>query len=136
MNIFLKLVLAPLLFNLLMISAAGATDRLPSDKPPQIDNLSEDEPAVTHRKKERVQQTTQTIQNGQQTEVKVTNEIGTYIVKPNQNVGTSLPGDAQSSSNHAVQWVVKSWGGNEHTDSTATPPALPNDPKNADNQSK
>jgi len=117
--------LISLFFSVFMLSAAYAAEQSPSDAPPQINNLSEDEPAVTQRKKEKVQQTTQTIQNGEQTEVKVTNEVGTYIVKPNQSVGTSLPGDAQSSSNHAVQWVVKSWGGSRNTDPTATPPALP-----------
>jgi len=136
MTIFLKLILVPFLFNILMTSAVRAADQLPPDTPPQITDLTEDEPTVTQRKKERVQQSTQTIQNGEQTEVKVTNEIGTYIVKPNQSVGTSLPGDAQSSSNHAVQWVVKSWGGGQHTDPAATPPTLPSNPTNSNNQSK
>ena len=125
--------LAPLFFNLLMLSGTYAAEPSPSDAPPQLNNLNEDEPAVTQRKKETIQQTTQTIQNGEQTEVKVTNEIGTYIVKPNQSVGTSLPGDAQSSSNRAVQWVVKSWGGSRNTDPTATPPTLP---ENSEIQSK
>lgn len=126
MKTILKLVLTHLSFStILMFSAAYAAEPLPPDTPPQITNLSEDEPAVTHREKERVQQTTQTIQEGGQTEVRVTNELGTYIVKPNQSVGTSLPGDAQSSSNHAVQWIVKRWGGNRSTDPTATPPTLP-----------
>lgn len=136
MAIFLKLILVPLLFNVLMLSAAHAADPLPPDTPPQITNLTEEEPTVTQRKKERVQQTTQTIQNGEQTEVKVTNEVGTYIVKPNQSVGTSLPGDAQSSSNNAVQWVVKSWGGGQQTDPTATPPKLPSNPTNSNSQTK
>jgi hypothetical protein len=125
--------LASLFFSVFMISAVYAADQSPSDIPPQVINF-DDEATVSHSKKENAKQTTQTIQNGEQTEVKVTNEVGTYIVKPNQSVGTSVPGDAQSSSNHAVQWVVKSWGGSHSTDPTATPPTLPENPDNSKNE--
>jgi hypothetical protein len=125
-----KLSLAPLFFSVFMLSAAYADVQSPSDMPPQVINLDEEAPTVTHSKKESNQQTTQTIQHGEQTEVKVTNEIGTYIVKPNQSLGTSVPGDTQSSSNHAAQWVVKSWGGSHDTDPTAVPPTLPDNQTN------
>ena len=99
------------------------------DTPPQMEPLDEGEPALTNLKKSSVKQTVQTTQNGQQTEVKVTNSVGTYIVKPNQNVGTSLPGDAQSNSNNPVQWVIKSWGGSKNTEvPEEVPPTLPVNP--------
>jgi hypothetical protein len=139
MNIIPKLVLAPLFFSVFMISSTYtyADDQSPSDKPPQVINLDDDESTastVTHRKKEVEQQVMQTIHHGEQTEVNVTNEIGTYIVKPDQTIGTSVPGDTQSSSNHAAQWVVKSWGGTHGTDPGAVPPTLPENPDIQTNQ--
>jgi hypothetical protein len=122
------LVLATLLFTLFMVQTIHVHAQSPSDTPPQMENLNEEEPAITSGKKERIQQTEQTSQVGEQTEVRVTNDIGTYVVRPNQNVGTSLPGDAQSSSNHAVQWVLKSWGGSKSTEPTTTPPEVENHP--------
>jgi len=115
----------------LICDAARATEP-PPDTPPQMTPLDEGDPAVTNQKNNAVKQTQQTYQNGQQTEVKVTSGVGTYIVKPNQNVGTSLPGDAQSNSNNPVQWVVKSWGGSKDTEvRDEAPPVLqpsPNPP--------
>ncbi|MCD6027452.1 MAG: hypothetical protein K0R08_1971 [Solimicrobium sp.] len=128
-----KLVLFSLFLKILMVSSAWAADQLPPEAPPQMDNLSEEEPAVTKSRKEKVPQTIQTSQHGQQAEIRVTNEIGTYIVKPNQTIGTSLPGDAQSSSNNPVQWILKSWGGSKNTDPTAAPPTLEEDSHNKDN---
>lgn len=106
----------------------------PSDAPPKVENLDPStypsDPAVTRQKKTSSNQITHTIQNGEQTEVKVTNGVGTYIVKPNQSVGNSQPGDAQSSTNHPAQWVIKSWGGIKSTEPTADeqPPELPPNP--------
>ena len=101
----------------------------PSDVPPKIEPLDEGDPAVSNLKKNKVKQTEVTSQTGGQTEVKVTNSVGTYIVKPNQNVGTSLPGDAQSNSNNPVQWVLKSWGGSKDTDTkNDAPPVLQPNP--------
>lgn len=101
----------------------------PSDAPPQMEPLDEGDPAVTTQSKNKVKQTQVTTQNAGQTEVKVTNSVGTYIVKPNQNVGTSLPGDAQSNSNNPVQWVIKSWGGSKDTDvKNEEPPVLQPNP--------
>ena len=96
----------------LMLPLAKAAEP-PTDVPPTINNPEEGSPppAVTTQKKASTQAETQTKQTGEQTEVKVTTGVGTYVVKSNQNVGNSQPGDAQSSSNHPAQWVVKSWGG-------------------------
>ncbi|WP_133166881.1 hypothetical protein [Solimicrobium silvestre] len=124
-----KLVLALAFFCIGMAGVAVAAEAPPADTPPKMDNLDEGDPAVTNLKKANVKQTQQTIQNGEQTEVKVTNGIGTYIVKPNQGVGTSLPGDASSSSNHAAQWVIKSWGGSKNTEpADDAPPTLQPNP--------
>jgi len=93
----------------------------------KLDDISD--PAVTTTKKAAAKQIQQTTQNGEQTEVKVTNGVGTYIVKPNQSVGNSVPGDAQSSSNHAAQWVIKSWGGSKNTEpKDDEPPVLQPNP--------
>lgn len=138
MKIIFRLILATLSLSIFMLASAQtppqstpqSTPQSPLDAPPQLNNLEEGAPTVTQGKKEHTPQTVQTTQNGQQTEIKVTNEVGTYIVKPNQTVGTSIPGDAQSSSNHAVQWVVKTWGENKNPDPTAAPPVLPENPEN------
>jgi hypothetical protein len=125
----MKTKLATLLLTFIAFSNAHAEKILDldvPDTPPQMENLTEnasqDEASVTSQTKPRAEQTEQTSQVGGQTEVRVTNELGTYIVKPNQSVGTSLPGDMQSSSNHAVQWVLKQWNSPRGTDPTATPP--------------
>jgi len=107
----------------------GADQTVPSDAPPKVNPVDDGDTAVTNLKSNRIKQTEQVTQNGQQTEVKVTNSVGTYIVKPNQNVGTSLPGDASSNSNNPVQWVVKSWGGSRDTDNKDdAPPTLQPNP--------
>jgi hypothetical protein len=106
-----------------------AADPPPSDAPPKVDPLDDTDPAVTNLPKQKVKQTIQTTQQGEQTEIKVTNDVGTYIVKPNEKVGTSLPGDAQSNSNNPVQWVVKSWGGSKNSDKADdAPPTLQPNP--------
>ena len=118
-----------LLAGVALMSAAGAAEPSPSDRPPQLDPQEEGDQAVTTSKNKQANQTQQLIQNGQQTEVRVTSGVGTYIVKPNQNVGTSLPGDAQSNSNNPVQWVVKSWGGKKDTaPANDAPPVLQPNP--------
>jgi len=106
-----------------------AADPPPSEAPPKADPLDDTDPAVSNLPRQKVKQTIQTTQQGEQTEVKVTNGVGTYIVKPNQNVGTSLQGDGQSNSNNPVQWVVKSWGGSKNTEKTDdAPPTLQPNP--------
>jgi len=110
----------------------SAQQQPPSDAPPQkvpADDNGNDEP-VTHLDQGKVKQTIQTVDNGGQKEIRVTNAVGTYIVKPNNNVGTSMPGDAQSNSNNPVQWVIKSWGGSKNTDKSDkdAPPTLQPNP--------
>lgn len=115
------------------LSTFAAGQPPPSDAPPKI-NPADDAPLpLTHLDKAKQKQKVETVNEGGQTKVKVTNRLGTYIVKPNDNVGTSLPGDAQSSSNNPVQWVVKSWGGDKSTNGSDDQPATlqpnPNPPR-------
>lgn len=127
---------AGLLLGVLCAGAALAADPPPvpppSDVPPEINPLVEDSQQITRTKNEHIQKIERVSETGGQTEVRVTNDIGTYVVKPNQNVGTSLPGDAQSNSNNPVQWVLKSWGGSKSTDpdtnKAASPDKLPPNP--------
>lgn len=91
-------------------------------------SAADDDAAIKRRNEENPGNTIQTTRQGEQTEVKVTNRLGTYVVKPNQSVGTSLPGDAQSSSNHPAQWVVDSWGNKKPTKSAEPPETLPPNP--------
>lgn len=122
-----------LILTLSCLSFAGATmaadQTPPSDAPPKVNPADDGNTAVTNLKPNKVKQTEQIIQNGQQTEIKVTNSVGTYIVKPNQSIGTSLPGDASSNSNNPVQWIVKSWGGSRDTENKdEAPPTLQPNP--------
>lgn len=113
----------------MMPYALHAAEPVPSDVPPKVNPVDEGDQAVTNLKLNKIKQTEHITQTGQQTEVKVTNSVGTYIVKPNQNVGTSLPGDASSNSNNPVQWVVKSWGGSKDTENKdEVPPTLQPNP--------
>ena len=113
----------------LIAAANWAAEPVPSDAPPKTDPLDDGDTTVTHLKSNKVKQTEQTCQTGGHLEVKVTNSVGTYIVKPNQSVGTSLPGDASSNSNNPVQWVVKSWGGSRDTENKDdVPPTLQPNP--------
>ena len=131
MKTTLKLMIVTLLCSIFMIKIAYADGQLPPDTPQKTHTTVTDDSTVTTHKKEKNEQTIKTIQNGAQKEIRVTNKIGTYIVKLNQGVGTSLPGDAQSSSNHAAQWVVKSWGGSKEPEPNEAPPTSPTNPNNA-----
>ena len=99
------------LFALTCFCVINATTALaqqsPSDVPPRMDKLDEvSDPAVTNTKKAVTKQTEQTTQTGEQTEVKVTNGVGTYIVKP-----------------------IKSWGGSKSTEPKDNEPeVLPPNP--------
>jgi len=121
------------LAGLTLTPVAFAADQTPpSDAPPKVNPVDDGDTAVTNLKSNKIKQTQQITQSGQQTEVKVTNGVGTYIVKPNQSIGTSLPGDASSNSNNPVQWVVKSWGGSRDTENKDdAPPTLQPNPNPA-----
>lgn len=95
------------------LTAAVAAFAIPlmagAQQPPKLENLDEGEPpAVTIRKpeqKNKVQE--KRAPGGKVTEVKVTSGRSTYVVKPNDPAGSSLPGDTQSNSTRPAQWEVK-----------------------------
>lgn len=94
----------------------GGNDAPP---PPQLQKLEEgEEPAVTIRKPEQDRTTTseKRAPGGKVTEVKVSTGGSTYYLKPNDQAGSSLPGDAQSNSARAAQWEVKTFDLTPHRD--------------------
>ena len=76
--------------------------------PPQLENLEEGEaPAVTIREPEQRSKIQEKRgPGGEVTEIKVTSGRSTYVVKPNKQAGSALPGDAQSNTTRAPQWEV------------------------------
>ena len=80
-----------------------------AQQPPKLEKLEEGEaPAVTIRKpdqKSRIQE--KRAPGGKVTEVKVTTGGSTYVVKPNEAVGSAQPGDLQSNTIRPAQWQVK-----------------------------
>jgi len=77
--------------------------------PPELQQLDEGEPpAVTIRKPEAESRITEKrARGGKVTEVQVTNGQSTYYLKPNEQVGSAVPGDAESSRNRGAQWKIK-----------------------------
>jgi hypothetical protein len=84
---------------------AAQQSQPPTNTPPKLEKLEESEPpSIKFSKPEDKNKVTETREGGQ---VKVQTGGSTYYVKPNeQQVGNSLPGDTESSSNHGVQWKV------------------------------
>jgi len=88
--------------------------------PPELEKLEEGAPpAVTIKKPGDTQDSgnsvTERKDHGQTTEIKVHSGPSTYYLKPQQQVGTALPGDAQSGPPTPAQWVIKEfdWGGSK-----------------------
>lgn len=97
-----RLVIATIAIQAISLTATA-------QQPPVLEKLEEgDAPAVTIRKpeqKSRIQE--KRAPGGKVTEVKVTSGGSTYVVKPNDPVGSSQPGDLQSNTIRPAQWVVK-----------------------------
>lgn len=76
--------------------------------PPQLEKLEEGEaPTVTIRKPGQERKITEKrAPGGKVTEVKVTSGKSTYYLKPNDQAGSTLPGDMQGNSARAAQWEV------------------------------
>ena len=88
--------------------------------PPELEILEEGPPPSVTIKKPGEQSTTgnsvtERRDHGQTTEVKVQSGPSTYYLKPTQQVGAALPGDAQSGPPTPAQWVIKEfdWGGSK-----------------------
>ena len=80
----------------------------PAETPPRLEKLEEGEaPAITIRKPDSERKITEKRQGGKVTEIKVQSGKSTYYLKPNEPAGSALPGDAQSNSIRAPQWLIK-----------------------------
>lgn len=83
--------------------------------PPEMEKLEEGEaPAITIHKNDikPEEPITQQRQQGVVTDVKVHSGGSTYHIRPNRQVGTSVPGDIPGAPANGAQWVVKEfdWG--------------------------
>ncbi len=76
--------------------------------PPRLEQLEEGEaPAVTIRQPDRRSKTSEKrAPGGKVTEVNVSTGGSTYHLKANDQTGSALPGDGQSSTMRAAQWEV------------------------------
>ena len=76
--------------------------------PPQTEPLVEGEaPAITIRKPDQQNQTTEKrAPGGKVTEIKVISGGSTYYLKPNDQAGSAVVGDAQSNVNRPAQWQI------------------------------
>ena len=88
--------------------------------PPELQNLEEGAPPAVTIKKQGDEPSsgnsvTERRDHGNTTEIKVHSGPSTYYLKPQQQVGTALPGDAQSGPPTPAQWVIKEfdWGGSK-----------------------
>jgi|GEM_PF-1444630 len=105
-------------------------DKKKQDQPPKLEKLEEGEPPSLKIGKPAPQQkVTETRDNTGVKEVKVQTGVSTYYVKPDQEVGNSLPGDVQSVHNHGAEWKVfefdlgsKGKKSEKTEDTGATPP--------------
>lgn len=81
--------------------------------PPELQTLDEGEPpSVTIRKPGEKQQSSgdkieERRDHGQTKEIEVHSGPSTYYLKPKEQLGSALPGDAQSGPPTSAQWLVK-----------------------------
>jgi hypothetical protein len=97
-----------------------------ADTTPKLEKLEEGEPpSIKIGKPEVKSKVTERGDSGEIKEEQVKSGGSTYYVKPNQQVGNSVPGDAQSSQNHGVQWKVKEFdlGSKKKESDSGSPPA-------------
>jgi hypothetical protein len=119
--LFPALALAP-------FAGALAQPRADAPEPPRLEKLEEgDLPAVTIPGRQSEQQIEEHRDHGEVTSVKVQSGGSTYYVKPNKPKGSSLPGDAQSTSNQPAQWQIYEFNTSRRKDAEAdqAPAAAP-----------
>ncbi len=86
-------------------SATTADKQTPDGR--KLEKLDDPEPpAVKIGKPPGEHKITETRDDSGVKEVKVETGVSTYYVKPNQQVGNAMPGDAQSSFNRGAEWKV------------------------------
>lgn len=119
----------------LLASAQQAAKDAP---PPKMEKLEESEaPAVMIRKPSSEQKATEKREKGKVTQVKVQSGKSTYYLKPNDQPGSALPGDTESSTMRAPQWQVMEFDFTRRKDvkeadtgaALAPPPAAPASPE-------
>ncbi|SNT26116.1 hypothetical protein SAMN06265795_1205 [Noviherbaspirillum humi] len=101
-----------LLFVFSPVLHAQQPARAEAPPPPKLEPLEEGEPpGVTIRKPEDQQQRIEEKRGpgGKVDEIRVNAGGSNYVLKPNEQAGTSVPGDGQSSGNRAAQWEVKTF---------------------------
>ena len=99
----------------LSASATMAQQAVPNGiapPPPELQKLEEGEPPAVTIKKPGEERTngnsiTERRDHGQTKEVKVQSGPSTYYLKPKEQVGSAMPGDAQSGPPTAAQWKIK-----------------------------
>lgn len=77
--------------------------------PPKLEKIEEvaDDPITVNAKPATAEKKiTEKREGGRVTEAKVKSGKSTYTVKPNNPVGSALPGDAVGSANRGPQWTV------------------------------
>lgn len=92
-----------------LLTTALAQQDTDAPAPPQLETLEEGEPpAITIRKPGGgdEQQITETRKGGRVAEIRVKTGGSTYYLKPNDPVGSALPGDAQAPVIRPPQWEV------------------------------
>lgn len=89
-------------------AAAQPNPAVAPDAPPQLQRLDEGEPpaAATPAPAPRRMIVESRAPGGKRTEVAVTGGAGTYYLKPNDQVGSALPGDGQSIAFRPAQWEI------------------------------
>ena len=113
-------------------AAAQQTKQEVDGKPPKLEKLEEGEaPAITIRKPGGERKITEKRAQGKVKEVKVQSGKSTYYLKPNEPVGSALPGDAESSSMRAPQWQVMEFGQPKPTQEAEPPQTLAPAPADA-----
>jgi len=129
-SLLLAAMLAPVLVSAQQTTTDTPTDKSspdkqakpakPADKPAdkstadretpdgrKLEKLEDSEPpAVKIGKPPGEHKVTETRDDSGIKEVKVETGVSTYYVKPNQQVGNAMPGDAQSSFNRGAEWKV------------------------------
>jgi hypothetical protein len=88
-------------------SDKAKADKQKPDDPKKLEKLEDPEPpSVKIGKPEGEHKITEIRDDSGVKEVKVESGKSTYYVRPNEQVGSSLPGDTQSTTNRGAEWKV------------------------------
>lgn len=122
------------LMPLAALAQQQAPQKVQAPPPPQTMTLEEGEaPAVTipggnQRREEIIEHRKQ----GRVTEIEVHTPASSYTVRPNEQPGSALPGDAESNGNRAAQFTIKRFPipkpKNEEEANAAAQPGAPTAP--------